>query len=223
MVNKKTLQKKLGKNLFTITQISDMTGVSRTHIHRMIDNGSLKGHKVVSPGNKGWSYVFQASEFDGIESTRKKSGPTPDNKHIHLNANGRYEVTGTHDWHGKPFSYKNIAVARRRAKEAYQDGLEYRVFDSVCVKLTTKELRKKYQARHAIATLIDSVTHIDKTIVAMIQGEKYIMPRHNMITYAIRIEKHYCHRCDRETEHYSNGQQVVCTACRRTRFAFAIA
>jgi len=211
------------ETVYSINGAAKYLGIDSRRIRALADGGDLDHYIIDTLGPQGWAMVFAESDLSKVDTSPLKLGPKPiGDEHVGMTASGeRYEVVGTHDGKGRPFSYRSIAVARRRAREAYQDELPYKKGDSVLVRLNTKTLRELYGAGAMIAVLIDSVTHIDRSVVVEFKGNRHVVTMNALVDRANSVLTGYCGTCKRETVQYWKytmpSDTNICSSCHRTQ------
>lgn len=210
------------ETLYSINGASQYLGIDSRRIRALAERGDLDHYIIDALGRQGWAMLFAESDLDKVDTSPLMFGPKPrGNEHIEKTADGeRYKIIGTHDGKGQPFTYLRLAVARRRAREAYKGELPYKAGDFVAVSLNTKTLRELYEAEALIAVLVGDVTHIDRSIVVDIGGNQHVLTMNALIDHADSIEMNYCGTCKQETVQYWKyvmpAESNICASCRRT-------
>jgi hypothetical protein len=151
-------------------------GVSTRQIRKAIENDTLPVVKIATTGRHGWAYVFTEDDLNAANLNPDRPGPIPKgaaDAHIAL-AGGVYVVLGTHNRKGHPYKYKRLAVARRRAREAYDERLIFRPGEQFLVEADDGDV--------VAATVVEGVTNIDQTIIALVKGKRRVVRRDALIT-----------------------------------------
>lgn len=208
----------LQEKLYSVNGAAKYLSIDPRRIRALAVNGDLDYEKIETLGKQGWAMIFLESDLDKIDASPLKRGPSPKgDEHIRQIEDGRYEVIGTRDGKGRPYRYLRLAVARRRAREAYQDGLLYKTGDRVFSWLHTKDLRQLYGKRAVMATLVEDVTHIDQSIIVQIDQNTHRLTRASLGELATEIGEGYCGRCGNLTIQYNQGEKgPICAICHRT-------
>lgn len=206
------------EKVYSVNGAAEFLGLDPRRIRALAKNGDLPYYKIKTLGKQGWAMIFEERELNKIDTSPLRRGPSPKgDEHIKQIEDGRYEVIGTRDSKGQPYQYLRLAVARRRAREAYQDGLLHKTGDQVFVGLNIKELRLLYATRIILATLAEDVTHIDKSIIVRIGQNTHRLSRGSLGELATDLVIQTCGRCGGLTHHYYQGSKgPICTICRRT-------
>jgi hypothetical protein len=203
---------------YSVNGAAKYLGIDSRRIRALAASGDLDYDKIETLGKHGWAMIFLERDLDGINTSPLRRGPAPTgDEHINQIDDGRFEIVGTRDSKGRSYRYLRLAVARRRAREAYQDGLLYKTGDQVFVGLNIKELRQVYGARTILATLVEDVTHIDKSIIVQIGQNTHRLSRGSLGELATDLVIQECGNCGGSTYHYCQGKKgPICTVCRRT-------
>lgn len=206
------------EKMYSVNGAAEYLNIDQRRIRALAANGDLDYDIIETLGKQGWAMIFLEQDLDEIDTSPLKRGPSPKgDKHIKQIEDGRYEVIGTRDSKGRPYRYLRLAVARRRAREAYQDGLLHKTGDRVFVALNIKKLRLLYATWKILATLAEDVTHIDKSIVVRIGQNTHRLSRGSLGELATDLVIKTCGNCGGLTHHYYQGSKgPICTICRRT-------
>lgn len=160
--------------LYSIKTAAETLGCSLRLVRNAVKRGDIYTTKIPTKGQAGYAHVFTEDQLPKIITDRERPGPDPAgdaDAHLAL-ANERYIILGTHNRKGLPYNYKRLAVARRRAREAFNGGLYAEAGEIIGISVPLDD--------PLIVMLLEGVTKIDQTVIVNLNGERRIYPRHRL-------------------------------------------